>query len=523
MKKILLSLFAIVAISLGVSAQWIEQATGFSEASRGINCIYTVDDQVVWASSYDGSGSALPCQDITITTNGGDLWTPHTIPGVTNLDIANVVALDANTAWVCMFPPADTTTGQGIYKTTDGGVTWARQTTAAFSAAASFANIVYFWDADHGFCMGDPINGDFEIYNTTDGGITWTLVPGANIPNPVSGEWGVVGYYSAIGNTIWFGTNKGRIYKSIDKGINWTVAAIPAWGTKFVQPFFKNENEGLAQDKSLTSTGKFAKTTDGGTTWTVFTPTGNSFTNDVAYIPGSDSTFITTGAAADKSGVTYSFNNGTSFTDMDVTIGTQFLATAWVNDSTGWAGAFSVDATTGGMFKFTSSLAQGDFAGDVTAVAMGGAVNFDILTGAHSTSTVNWAFPGGTPATSNSRHPVITYNTSGTYNVTLTVNNTWGQTVKTKTGYIYVGAVGLNEQSVASVSVFPNPVKDVLSIQGSMNIQEVTLMNMVGQVVFSMKADGTNLNINTSDLKSGIYNLKVRMADGFINKKIVVN
>jgi hypothetical protein len=103
------------------------------------------------------------------------------------------------------------------------------------------------------------------------------------------------------------------------------------------------------------------------------------------------------------------------------------------------------------------------------------------------------------------------------------VNNTWGQTVKTKTGYIYVGAVGLNEQSVASVSVFPNPVKDVLSIQGSMNIQEVTLMNMVGQVVFSMKADGTNLNINTSDLKSGIYNLKVRMADGFINKKIVVN
>jgi len=38
-----------------------------------------------------------------------------------------------------------------------------------------------------------------------------------------------------------------------------------------------------------------------------------------------------------------------------------------------------------------------------------------------------------------------------------------------------------------------------------------------------VKADGTSVTIHTSDLKSGIYNLKISMADGSINKKIVVN
>ena len=211
MKKILLSFVAILAFTLGVSAQWAEQATGFSAASRGIRNICAVNSQVLWAAAYDGSGGAAPCQDITITTNGGTLWTPHTIAGVTNLDIANIVAYDATKAWACMYPPATTTTGQGIYKTTDGGVTWVRQASATFSNASSFADFVYFWDPNLGYCVGDPINGEFEIYTTDDGGTTWTLVPGANIPNPVSGEYGVIGYFCVVGDITWFGTNKGQI------------------------------------------------------------------------------------------------------------------------------------------------------------------------------------------------------------------------------------------------------------------------------------------------------------------------
>jgi PKD repeat protein len=522
MKKILLSILAVMALSMGVFAQWAEQATGFAAASRGIRCVYAVDDQVVWASAYDGSGGAAACQDVTVTSNGGNLWTPRTIAGISHLDISNVVAVDADRAWAGLYPPASNAASQGIYKTIDGGLTWTRQATASFSASASFVNVVYFWDPNLGYCMGDPINGEFEIYTTNDGGTTWTLVPGANIPNPLSGEYGTVGYYSAAGDTTWFGTTKGRVFRSIDNGHNWTVSVIAGWGAKSTQPFTRNNMNTICGDRSAASTGAMVRTVDGGTTWTPIVTTGNVFTNDMAYVPGTPTTWVTTGAATGKTGVTYSFDDAVTWKDMDVTIGTQFLATDWVNDSTGWSGGFNLDATSGGMFKFTSSLQTCDFVTDLPAVAMGGTVKYSITAGAHSTSTVSWAFPGGTPATSTNRHPSVIYNTAGTYNATLTVTNSWGVTTKVKTGIVYVGAVGVNELSAATISVFPNPVKDVLNIQGSANIEEVTIMNMVGQVVLSQKTDMTNVTINASDLKSGVYNLRVKMADGFVNKKIVI-
>lgn len=522
MKKILLSFVAIMALSLGVFAQWTEQATGFADASRGIRWISAVDDQVVWAAAYDGSGAAAACQDMTITNNGGDLWTPHTIPGVTNLDIAMISAVSSTKAWAALFPPASTTTGQGIYQTTNGGVTWTRQTTAAFSNGASFVNIVHFFDPILGFCQGDPINGDFEIYTTDDGGTTWTLVPGANIPNPVSGEYGVIGYYAAVGDIVWFGTNKGRVFKSIDNGHNWTVSSITGWGAKYVQPFFRDEMNGICQDKSQASTGAMVRTTDGGATWTPIVTTGQVFTNDMAYIPGTDETWISTGAATDFTGVTYSFNDATAWSDMAATLGTQFLATDWIDNETGWAGGFNLDATSGGMFKFNSLLEKPDFTAPVTNVAIGGSVAFSITAGAHSTSTVSWTFAGGTPATSSSRTPTVVYNTSGTYNVTLKVTNSWGIETTVKQNFVYVGGVGVDEKAQTAVSVYPNPVNGLLNIESNVNMQEVSLLNMTGQVVFNTKTDANSLQINTSDLSSGVYSLQIKSGDKITNKKIVV-
>ena len=50
-----------------------------------------------------------------------------------------------------------------------------------------------------------------------------------------------------------------------------------------------------------------------------------------------------------------------------------------------------------------------------------------------------WSFPGGTPSSSTAQNPVVTYNTPGTYSVTLTATNANGPgTTMTKTGYITV-------------------------------------------------------------------------------------
>jgi len=50
----------------------------------------------------------------------------------------------------------------------------------------------------------------------------------------------------------------------------------------------------------------------------------------------------------------------------------------------------------------------------------------------------NWEFEGGTPATSTEQNPTVTYNTTGTYDVTLTVTGPDGQETITKEDYITV-------------------------------------------------------------------------------------
>ena len=355
MKKVF-TILALVAISFSSMAQWLPQASGFTEASRGIKYMHAVSDQVVWATAYDGSGTAAVIAEFTKTTNGGELWTPGVINNAVGLEPGMICAIDENTAFVPLYRSSGALP-QGIYATHDGGATWAQQTTASFSNAASFPNVVHFFDANNGFCQGDPINGDFELYTTTDGGTNWTLVPGANIPDPVSGEWGVVGYYSAVGDNIWFGTNKGRVYRSADKGLTWDVSATTLANT-YVDIEFADAMHGIAMDKGASSVGAMSETFDGGVTWATISVTGTVLTNDYAYVPGTPNTWVSTGAATGLTGIAYSYDGGHTWAYFPDTETTQFLATDWVDNMTGWCGAFNESNTVGGMFKFNGLLEE---------------------------------------------------------------------------------------------------------------------------------------------------------------------
>lgn len=50
----------------------------------------------------------------------------------------------------------------------------------------------------------------------------------------------------------------------------------------------------------------------------------------------------------------------------------------------------------------------------------------------------NWSFQGGTPATSTSSNPSVSWTSPGVYNITMTVSNTNGSSVKVRNGYITV-------------------------------------------------------------------------------------
>lgn len=76
------------------------------------------------------------------------------------------------------------------------------------------------------------------------------------------------------------------------------------------------------------------------------------------------------------------------------------------------------------------------FTSDVTEICPDGSVSFS-NTSATSTS-VEWTFPGGTPATSTDENPTVTYATTGDYSVTLEATNEFGSKEITTTDYINV-------------------------------------------------------------------------------------
>ena len=84
-----------------------------------------------------------------------------------------------------------------------------------------------------------------------------------------------------------------------------------------------------------------------------------------------------------------------------------------------------------------TSAPVASFAGTPTTVQQGGSVQFTDQSSGTPTSW-SWSFSGGTPSTSTSQNPRVTYNTAGTYNVSLTVRNSYGSNTMTKNGYITV-------------------------------------------------------------------------------------
>ncbi|MDF1674385.1 MAG: PKD domain-containing protein [Vicingaceae bacterium] len=80
-----------------------------------------------------------------------------------------------------------------------------------------------------------------------------------------------------------------------------------------------------------------------------------------------------------------------------------------------------------------------EFSATPKNICEGETVSFTDLSSNTPTSW-SWTFVGGTPSSSTSQNPTITYNTAGTYQVQLTATNAGGSDIETKSAYITVSA-----------------------------------------------------------------------------------
>lgn len=75
---------------------------------------------------------------------------------------------------------------------------------------------------------------------------------------------------------------------------------------------------------------------------------------------------------------------------------------------------------------------------DYTTVCAGSAVTFNDMSYNGSVESRTWTFTGGSPSTDTAKTVSVIYSTPGTYDVSLTVNNTNGTNTKTRTGKVIV-------------------------------------------------------------------------------------
>lgn len=304
MRKYLLLAVSIFLI-FTVRGQWLQQNHGFTSDSVGFYEMSLPDENTVWTVCYDGWGGLLsgrPMLDFTRTIDGGVTWTPGKLGNDYTLRASNISAIDGQEAWVAMHKIGPVPgnyygsfgKGGGVFHTRDGGISWEHTEPGELFNSNSVPRFVYFKDKNHGIAMGDPNGGYFEVYITNNKGKKWKRVPQEDLPAAIPNEVGWISGFAVVGNTVWFGTDQGRMFKSMDFGKTWTVHTVdPIPGTYVHEIAFLDDGlTGVAHLRGRGRTFVFS-TTDGGLTWTNYFQPLNWKNSRVTAVPGTNA-FVST-------------------------------------------------------------------------------------------------------------------------------------------------------------------------------------------------------------------------------------
>ncbi len=265
MKKFLFTGILLLSFVNITSAQWV--VVDPLPQSNTLNSVVLVSPTTGWAVGDNGT--------ILKTTDGGATWATQTssftgdLEGLFFIDESNGTIVGSD----------------GILRTTDGGSTW------EVSSSAVSLNSVSFSNANNGVAVG----GSGQFYRTTDGGANWSRIGGfpvlsfediafADANNGIIvGEHGVI-YRTTNGGASWVSVSSGTgdwlfsasyagpdtiivvgsnsFLRSLDGGINWQISNDSDFDS-FYDVSFANANIG-----ACVGVGEdIIKTTNGAADW----------------------------------------------------------------------------------------------------------------------------------------------------------------------------------------------------------------------------------------------------------------
>jgi PKD repeat protein len=343
-----------------------------------------------------------------------------------------------------------------------------------FTSNSTGSNLTYAWTFPGGSPSSSTAQNPLVTYNTAGTySVTLTVTSGGQSNTATQTNYIVVSGANALPLSEGFESTTfpptGWTLNNIDNATTWVrTTSASGFGASGASAYVNNYNYSATNQKDwlITPSYNFSSVSAGRIKW------------DYAYAPYTQSGY------SDSLEVLYSTNCGSTWTSLWKKGGTS-LATAtatssnfvpnssqWKSDSVSLA---SLSGQSNVRFAFVNTNKYGnnifldnvnvynaasqqgqppvaDFVGVPTTVVAGNSVAFTDLSTNNPTSWA-WTFAGGTPSSSTTQNPTITYNTVGTYTVTLTAGNANGNNTVTKTAYITVVATG-GTQSCDTLSNF---------------------------------------------------------------------
>lgn len=330
-KPFALGLIFLLCLCHNAFAQWQPQAVNAIPAGYNVWGLSVVSDKIVWAVANKSFTNSIPTNHlgkVLRSTDAGQTWQVHNIEEAIGRVSWDIQAFDSLTAWI-ITQDYNNGSGRGLFKTTDGGVTWVQKYEGVAGGVW-----VRFFDSEHGVA----INRNF-IITTDDGGESWqNVTPPAFLNNEFTILSSGLNSCTIKDNHIWFGTDKGRVARSKDRGKTWQFFNTGVSNSALVLSVaFKDTLNGIAD--AYTTARNLITTQDGGQTWQNLPANINTVgVINLTYVPGTDNTYIGgpdiyEPAANRKSAYTTNFGNNWT----QISTGLVFGAFQFYAPDIGWA------------------------------------------------------------------------------------------------------------------------------------------------------------------------------------------
>lgn len=282
------------ANSPNILGQWERSTDGVAFVSQALAGL-----SYVWLNERSPTVllALTAAQTIERSTDGGDTWTAlAALPAAGHFS-----SCFQHSAGAILVGQPDNAPGEiRVFRSTDGGASWSDVLVATRIAGSSRVYPGTFWEADDAsILMHDNPNaglGDLSrVYRSTDGGASWALVL-----SPGAGAGATLGNLTYIyGRSIAYfltddGVNSLKLYRSTDHGLSWSdvaPAGLAAQNLLGASTKTRNAVARLLNGQHAVTTGaSFWRSSDQGLSWVEDAPSSpgpNTRGGPIATIEGS--------------------------------------------------------------------------------------------------------------------------------------------------------------------------------------------------------------------------------------------